>query len=132
VAVVGAVTTATAQNAQAGQAGQGGGGAQAGQGGGGTQGAVIPVVIHPVSTRLPASLNQAPVQVTITEAEDKDVLAVPVTALLAQPGGGYAVRTADGRLLIPVAVGPYDDVTGLVEVSGPRLTPGLPVQVAQP
>jgi HlyD family secretion protein len=126
VTAVGPVTAAQPQS---------GGGAQ-GQapGGQGTPAATIPVTIRPASTRLPASLNQAPVQVTITEAEDKNVLAVPVTALLALPGGGYGVRTATGpvHMLIPVTTGLYDDVTGLVEVSGPRLTPGLTVQVAQP
>ena len=126
VTAVGPVTTAQAQGG-AGSAGQA-------PGGQGTPAATIPVTIRPASTRLPASLNQAPVQVTITEAEDRNVLAVPVTALLALPGGGYAVRTATGRVhvLIPVTTGLYDDVTGLVEVSGPRLTPGQTVQVAQP
>lgn len=99
--------------------------------------ATIPVTIRPdlkTRSRLPASYNQAPVQVTITEAENRNVLAIPVTALLARSGGGYAVRTTDGpaHMIIPVTIGLYDDVTGLVEVSGPRLTAGLTVQVAQP
>jgi len=126
VTVVGPVTAAPPQGGEGSQ-----GQAASGQG---TPAATIPVTIRPAGTRLPASLNQAPVQVTITEAKDRNVLAVPVTALLAQSGGGYAVRTAAGQVhaLIPVTTGLYDDVTGLVEVSGPRLTPGLTVQVAQP
>ena len=92
--------------------------------------AIIPVTVSLDSYRPPADLDQAPVQVTITEQADPDVLAVPVTALLAQPGGGYAVRTTAHRL-IPVGVGIYDDTTGLVEVGGGGLAAGMTVQVAQ-
>jgi hypothetical protein len=95
--------------------------------------AIIPVTISLDGYRLPADLDQAPVQVIMTEQMDHNVLAVPVTALLAQPGGGYAVRTGLGPAghLIPVSAGIYDDITGLVEVSGAGLTAGLSVQVAQ-
>jgi hypothetical protein len=94
---------------------------------------IIPVTISLDGYRLPADLDQAPVQVIMTEHIDHDVLAVPVTALLAQADGGYAVRTGTGPAgrLIPVSVGIYDDTTSLVEVSGAGLTAGLTVQVAQ-
>ncbi len=94
--------------------------------------AIIPVTISLDGYRLPADLDQAPVQVIMTEQIDLNVLAVPVTALLAQPGG-YAVRTGPGPVhqLIPVSVGIYDDTTGLVEVSGAGLSAGMTVQVAQ-
>jgi hypothetical protein len=95
-----------------------------------TPAAIIPVTIGLDSYRLPAHLDQAPVQVTMTEQMDPNVLAVPVTALLAQPGGGYAVRTT-ARRIIPVNVGIYDDTTGQVEVSGGGLAVGMTVQVAQ-
>jgi hypothetical protein len=103
---------------------------------GGAQNSSTPSAVIPVTIRLsgyPGSLDRAPVQVTITEQEDKNVLAVPVTALLAQPGGGYAVRTTSAPVhrLIPVTVGLYDDQTGLVEVSGPGLTPGLTIEMGQ-
>jgi hypothetical protein len=76
-------------------------------------------------------LDQAPVQVTITEVEHRNVLAVPVTALLARTGGGYVVQLATGaRPLIPVIVGLFDDATGLVEVTGSGLTVGAAVEVA--
>lgn len=103
-----------------------------GQGSGGPQTAVIPATITIGRSRLPAGLDQAPVQVAITQQRDSNVLAVPVTALLALPGGGYAVRvSAPGHRLIPVTTGVFDDTTGLIEVSGPGLAAGQVVEVAQ-
>jgi hypothetical protein len=92
--------------------------------------AIIPVTVGLGRYRLPSDLDQAPVQVTMTEQMDPNALAVPVTALLAQPGGGYAVRTT-AHQLIPVSIGIYDDSTGLVEVNGGGLAAGMTVQVAQ-
>jgi peptidoglycan hydrolase-like protein with peptidoglycan-binding domain len=93
--------------------------------------ATIAVTVRLARNGALAGLDQAPVQVTITEQEHPGVLAVPVTALLARPGGGYAVQLASPpRRLIAVTTGLFDDATGLVEVSGPGLTAGLPVEVA--
>jgi peptidoglycan hydrolase-like protein with peptidoglycan-binding domain len=104
----------------------------AGQGSGGASSAAIPVTISTGESQVPAGLDQAPVQVAITQHRDRDVLAVPVTALLALPGGGYAVRLsgAMGRL-IPVTTGLFDDATGLVEVAGQGLAAGQVVEVGQ-
>jgi peptidoglycan hydrolase-like protein with peptidoglycan-binding domain len=104
----------------------------AGQGSGGTPSAAFPVTIRIGQSRIPAGLDQAPVQVSIIQQRDRSVLAVPVTALLALPGGGYAVRLSEptGRL-IEVTTGLFDDATGLVEVTGRGLAAGLTVQVAQ-
>jgi HlyD family secretion protein len=121
VASVGRV--ATVQNAGSGAAGPGAAG---------TPSAAVPVTISIGAFRIPAGLDQAPVQVAITQQRDRNVLAVPVTALLALPGGGYAVRVSGpGHQLIPVTTGVFDDATGLVEVSGQGLTAGLTVEVAQ-
>jgi peptidoglycan hydrolase-like protein with peptidoglycan-binding domain len=118
VASVGQVATVPASSA-------------AGQGSGASA-AVIPVTIKISMSRVPAGLDQAPVQVAITQQRDSGVLAVPVTALLAQPGGGYAVRTSNpAGLLIPVTTGVFDDATGLVEVAGRGLAAGMTVEVAQ-
>jgi peptidoglycan hydrolase-like protein with peptidoglycan-binding domain len=104
----------------------------AGQGSGGAQSAAFPVTIRIGQSRIPAGLDQAPVQVAITQQRDRNVLAVPVTALLALPGGGYAVRlSGPTRRLIEVTTGLFDDATGLVEVTGRGLTAGLTVEVAQ-
>jgi hypothetical protein len=74
--------------------------------------------------------DRAPVQVGITTATVKDALVVPVTALVARSGGGYAVEVA-GRTnhLVRVSLGLFDDAEGLVQVSGRELAPGLRVVV---
>lgn len=116
----------------------GGGGADAagGAGAGGTSGGsgsadVIPVTIT-IASGIPAGLDQAAVQVSITEQRADGVLAVPVTALLAAPDGGYDIQVSGRRgRLIPVTTGLFDDTSGLVAVAGPGLTAGLPVTVAQ-
>jgi peptidoglycan hydrolase-like protein with peptidoglycan-binding domain len=106
-------------------------GASGGSASGSSQAAAIPVTVS-VGAPIPAGLDQAPVQVAITQQRADGVLAVPVTALLATAGGGYAVQAAGphGRL-IPVTTGLFDDAAGLVAVTGAGLTAGLPVAVAQ-
>ena len=78
-------------------------------------------------------LDQAPVQVLITTAAARNVLAVPVTALLATTGG-YRVQVASpgGHYrFVPVSLGLFDNAAGLVQVSGPGLQPGQKVVEAQ-
>jgi peptidoglycan hydrolase-like protein with peptidoglycan-binding domain len=120
VSSVGRVATPSAA------AGSGGSGSAAG-----ASSAVIPVTVRISMSRLPPGLDQAPVQVSIIQQRDRGVLAVPVTALLAEPGGGYAVRVSGpAHQLIPVTTGVFDGSTGLVEVAGRGLTDGLSVEVA--
>jgi hypothetical protein len=92
----------------------------------------IPVTVTLVHPSAAGTLDQAPVTVEITTAIARDVLAVPVTALLAQSSGGYAVEVVGAgntRHLVPVAAGPvFDDADGLVQVSG-ALAPGQRVVV---
>jgi peptidoglycan hydrolase-like protein with peptidoglycan-binding domain len=117
-------------NGQGGASGssQGGG---AGSDPSGSQSAAISVTIT-IRAPIPAGLDQAPVQVSITQQRADGVLAVPVTALLARAGGGYAVQAAGphGRV-IPVTTGLFDGTSGLVAVTGAGLAAGLPVAVAQ-
>lgn len=74
-------------------------------------------------------LDQVPVEVAITDTVHRDALAVPIAALLALAGGGYAVAVDEGgsRTLIPVTPGIFD--RNLVEVSSSRLQPGMRVEV---
>ena len=77
-------------------------------------------------------LDQAPVDVSITTASVSNVLAVPVNALLALAGGGYAVEVVEpsgAHQLVAVSVGLIDDAAGLVEVSGNGLATGQHVVV---
>jgi peptidoglycan hydrolase-like protein with peptidoglycan-binding domain len=132
---VGSVATTPDTGTSGGTGGSAGGtGAAGGSSGGGSGSAdVIPVTITIAST-IPAGLDQAPVQVSITDQRSNGVLAVPVTALLAAPDGGYEVQVAGGPprgRLIPVTTGLFDDASGLVAVTGPGLAAGLSVTVAQ-
>jgi Putative peptidoglycan binding domain len=79
---------------------------------------------HPAAT---GRLDQAPVDVSITTATVKNVLVVPVNALLALAGGGYALELVEPggfHRLIAAQVGLFDDAEGLVQVSGPQLRAG--------
>jgi hypothetical protein len=99
---------------------------------GSTASPTITVLVIPADPRAVKGLTSAPVNVTITTASASNVLVVPVTALLAQPGGGYAVEvagTAGARQLVAVTPGLFDDADGLVSVIGPSLSPGQRVVV---
>jgi hypothetical protein len=72
------------------------------------------------------------VNVSITTASVANVLVVPVDALLALGGGGYALEEIGaGRVhhLVGVSVGLFDDAEGLVQVRGTGLAPGQRVVV---
>jgi Putative peptidoglycan binding domain len=106
--------------------GQGGNGSGSGSGQ-----ATVQVTIRLANPRAAGGLDQAPVQVAITTQMARGVLAVPINALLAQPGGGYAVQLVDGSTSRRVAVrtGLFDETAGLVEVQGTGLAEGTKVQV---
>ena len=92
----------------------------------------IPVEVTPTDPAATGQLDQAPVQVTITTAAVPDAIVVPVDALLALSGGGYAVEVAGsvgGRRLVPVSLGLFDDADGLVQVTGSSLSVGQRVVV---
>lgn len=87
--------------------------------------------IHPAAT---GNLDQAPVEVSITTGSVNNALVVPVDALLAQAGGGYAVEVAGAsgtRHLVPVSLGLFDDADNLVQVNGSGLAAGQQVVVPQ-
>lgn len=71
-------------------------------------------------------------QVTIITGSVPSALVVPVTALLARSGGGYAVEVvspAGAHHLLSVSLGLFDDADGLVQVTGPGLAAGQDVVV---
>jgi peptidoglycan hydrolase-like protein with peptidoglycan-binding domain len=97
---------------------------------GGSQPATVTVTVR---ANLPAGgpdLDQAPAQLAITAAAHRDVLLVPVVALLPAPGDGYQVRLASGER-VRVRPGLFDSTAGTVEVTG-KLTVGQSVQVPTP
>jgi hypothetical protein len=93
----------------------------------GSSGATIPVFIKLTDPGLAAGLDQAPVQTKITSLTVHNALGVPVTALLAQTGSRYAVETIDAHgvhHLVPVTLGMFDNVDGLVQIVSGRLHRG--------
>jgi Putative peptidoglycan binding domain len=103
-----------------------GSGSESGSG----SGATITVLVSLDHPRAAGHLNQAPVVVTITTGSARNVLIVPVDALLAQPGGGYAVEVTGpgGHHLVSVTPRLFDDAVGAAQVTG-NLTPGQRVVV---
>jgi peptidoglycan hydrolase-like protein with peptidoglycan-binding domain len=104
--------------------------------GGGNGGASTTTVTLTISLTDPAatgSLDQAPVRVAITTQSAKNVLAVPVNALLALADGSYAVEIDSGgrRRVVPVQTGLFDEDGGIVEISGTDITAGTRVLVPQ-
>jgi multidrug efflux pump subunit AcrA (membrane-fusion protein) len=92
----------------------------------------IPVTVALTDPAAAGRVDQAPVTVNITTASARDVLAVPVSALLARSPGGYVVEVVGprgARRYVPVTPRIFDDSSGLVQVSG-ALTPGQRVVVA--
>ena len=100
-------------------------------GSGGNPATTIPVQVTLTDPGAAGTLDQAPVTVNITTASVKNVLAVPVAALLARSPGGYVVEVAgpgNTRRYVPVRPGIFDDTSGLVQVTG-ALAPGQRVVV---
>ncbi len=101
----------------------------------GNSGSSTPTITVDVTPSDPAATgtwDQAPVQVGITTASIPNALVVPVTALLAQSDGGYAVEVVgDGATnhLVGVSLGLFDDADGLVAVTGSGLAAGQKVVV---
>jgi multidrug efflux system membrane fusion protein len=77
------------------------------------------------------ALENAAVDVTFTAAERRDVLTAPVSALMAAPGGGFAVQVVDGATTrqVPVRTGLFAD--GRVEITGDGLAEGVTVGVPE-
>jgi hypothetical protein len=119
-----AQSASTSPPAEDGGEGQGGG---AGPGG---SSSTIPVTIALHGRHPAAGLDQAQVSVEFVQAVARNVLSVPVTALLATGGARYAVQEATPpHRLIPVATGLF--AAGDVQVSGRGVHPGIRVSDSQ-
>ena len=102
------------------------------QQGGGSSSPTIDVTVRLLHPSAAGTLDQAPVEVSITEQSVSNALAVPVNALVAVAGGGYAVEEVEANgthRLVAVTPGLFDDAQGLVQVAGSGLTVGQRVVV---
>jgi peptidoglycan hydrolase-like protein with peptidoglycan-binding domain len=101
-------------------------------GGGGSGSPTIAVDVTPTDPAATGTLDQAPVNVAITTASVTSALVVPVDALLALAGGGYALEeigSGGTHRLVGVQLGIFDDADGLVQVSGAAVAAGQRVVV---
>ena len=89
----------------------------------------VPMTVRLTHPDAAGHLDQAPVTVSIVSAQARGVLAVPVSALVALAGGGYAVDIVQGSLvrLVAVQTGLFSQT--LVQVSGAGLSAGMRVEV---
>jgi peptidoglycan hydrolase-like protein with peptidoglycan-binding domain len=104
----------------------------AGGGGGGSSNPTVEVDVRLLHRAAAGRLDQAPVNVLITTAGVRNALVVPVNALVALAGGGYAleeVRANGTHELLQVTPGLFDDQAGLVQVTGNGLAAGQRVVV---
>jgi hypothetical protein len=117
--------------AQSSSSGSGGGSGGSGAGGSSsTPTATIPVTVTLTGHTHVSGLDQAAVSVNFAQQRANNVLSVPVTALIAVQGGGYAVQEAAApHRLVPVTPGLF--AAGYVQVSGTGIYPGLAVTDSQ-
>ena len=117
-------------SAASGNAGSPPDGGNATQGPGGAAGQdTVQMTVRLTRPAAAGHLDQAPVSVSIVSAQARDVLAVPVSALVALAGGGYAVDVVQGGTAHLVAVQTGLFAQTLVQVAGSGLAAGERVQV---
>jgi hypothetical protein len=112
-----------------------GGGSSSGNGGNSTSGpgsapsATIPVTISLRHARRLGPLDQAPVTVAFALTTTRNALSIPVSALLAIAGGGYAVDVVHSTGTVSrVPVTPGSFAGGFVQISGPGIAAGMRVR----
>ena len=79
---------------------------------------VIEVILDVVDAENTETYDEAPVDILVTSEVSKNVLYVPVNALVALAEGGYAVEvlTGENKEYIAVEIGVFTD--GFVEIIG--------------
>jgi peptidoglycan hydrolase-like protein with peptidoglycan-binding domain len=83
-----------------------------------------------LNTKKTGNLDQAPVTVDMESEHAKDVLSVPIEALLGLREGGFGVEVVEGTTsrIVPVRTGTFG--SGRVEVTGAGVREGMRVGVA--
>ncbi|GGL89905.1 peptidoglycan-binding protein [Streptomyces fumigatiscleroticus] len=99
-----------------------------GEDGSGQGTATVPVTVTIKDQKSVGRLESGPVTVEYVGREVKDVLTVPVAALVALAEGGHGLERTDGTF-VAVKTGLFAD--GKVEVSGPAVREGLKVRIPQ-
>ena len=97
-----------------------------------SSGTTVTVLVTPTDPAATGDWDQAPVEVTVTTGSLKNVLVVPVDALLALASGGYALEVISAKgvhSLEPITLGLFDDADGLVQVTGSDVSAGQRVVV---
>ncbi|MFK3983524.1 peptidoglycan-binding protein [Micromonospora sp. NPDC050397] len=103
--------------------------AEGGDAPGGADAPTVPVTVRVADQAALREFEKAPVRVSHVVRERKDVLTVPVAALLALAEGGYGLELAQGSGTRMVAVEVGLIAAGRVEVEGPEITEGTTVVV---
>ncbi|MCS0638520.1 peptidoglycan-binding protein [Streptomyces sp. LP05-1] len=99
-----------------------------GEGGTGQAGATVPVTVALRDQRAAGELESGPVTVEYVGRQARNVLSVPVSALVALAEGGHGLETAEGRF-VAVRTGLFTE--GRVEVSGPAIREGMKVRIPE-
>ncbi|WOX23894.1 peptidoglycan-binding protein [Streptomyces solicathayae] len=102
--------------------------AEGGGQGSSEQPATVPVTITLKDQNAVGQLESGPVTVEYVGREVTDVLAVPVSALVALAEGGHGLETEKGEF-VAVKTGLFAD--GNVEVSGPAVRAGMKVRIPE-
>jgi len=89
----------------------------------------VDVTVTVADQKALGTLDEAPVDVTLQAEQRKDVLTVPLNALVALAEGGYGVQVVEGATTRYVAVDTGMFAGSKVEVSGDGLTEGMVVGV---
>jgi peptidoglycan hydrolase-like protein with peptidoglycan-binding domain len=96
---------------------------------GDSQTTTVPVTVSIADQSKLGSLDEVQVEVTFVASQHKDILTVPIAALLALAEGGYGVQVVEGSTTRIVAVRTGMFAEGRVEINGDGITTGTVVGV---
>jgi multidrug efflux pump subunit AcrA (membrane-fusion protein) len=126
---VGRVAQTSSQSSDGSSSGGQANGGNSTGGAGGAPSATIPVTIALRHASRLGPLDQAPVTVAFALTTTHNALSIPVSALLATAGGGYAVDVVESTGAVSrVPVTPGSFAGGFVQISGPGIAAGMQVR----